>query len=302
MGGVIDSIAGTDLTGAKRDAKNALNGQQAATDSSNRLQRDMFNQGRKDQEPWRKYGTYAMDSLWKQVPELSRSFTMKDFQKDPGYDFRLQEANKALEASAAARGGLNSGRTLKDLTRYSQDYASNEYQNAYNRFTNDQDRKYNKFAGLANTGQVTAGQLANMGQQYGQQIGANNMGMANARASEAIGRQNANTQMTGSLIGAGGQALGGYLGGAAMFSDKNLKTNIEPISKEDLQELKDAIKPYKFNYTSDEYGAGDWIGVMAQDIEKTKLGKSIVQENEQGLKYLDGNKVMSLFLATMAEL
>lgn len=43
----------------------------------------------------------------------------------------MAEGNKAIERSAAARGGLNSGATLKALSRYNQDSASNEYTNAY---------------------------------------------------------------------------------------------------------------------------------------------------------------------------
>jgi hypothetical protein len=52
---------------------------------------------------------------------------------DPGYAFRMSEGQKALEASAAARGGLFSGATGKALTDYSQNLASQEYDKAWNR-------------------------------------------------------------------------------------------------------------------------------------------------------------------------
>lgn len=51
------------------------------------------------------------------------------FTKTPGYDFRLGEGVKAIEGSAAARGGLYSGATLKRLTEFGQDYATSEYTN-----------------------------------------------------------------------------------------------------------------------------------------------------------------------------
>lgn len=51
---------------------------------------------------------------------------------DPGYGFRLGQGTQALEQSAAARGTLNTGGTLQDLVNYGQNYASNEYGNAYN--------------------------------------------------------------------------------------------------------------------------------------------------------------------------
>lgn len=52
---------------------------------------------------------------------------------DPGYQFRLTEGQKALESSAAKRGGLLSGGTGKALQRYGQDLASQEYEKAYSR-------------------------------------------------------------------------------------------------------------------------------------------------------------------------
>lgn len=52
---------------------------------------------------------------------------------DPGYQFRLKAGQEALERSAAARGTLLTGGTMKDLTAYQQDLASQEYQKAYDR-------------------------------------------------------------------------------------------------------------------------------------------------------------------------
>lgn len=53
--------------------------------------------------------------------------------KDPGYQFRLAQGRRAIEQGAAARGNLLGGGTLKGLTRYGQELASQEYGNAYNR-------------------------------------------------------------------------------------------------------------------------------------------------------------------------
>lgn len=53
--------------------------------------------------------------------------------QDPGYQFQLQEGQKALERSAAAKGSLLSGQTLVDITKYGQDYASTAYDQALRR-------------------------------------------------------------------------------------------------------------------------------------------------------------------------
>ena len=80
------------------------------------------------------------------LPEVSPfqspdPFTFKDFQRpdpntikdDPTYQFREREGRRGLEASTAAQGLARSGGTLKDLIKYGQQFASNEYQNIYNR-------------------------------------------------------------------------------------------------------------------------------------------------------------------------
>jgi hypothetical protein len=48
----------------------------------------------------------------------------------PGYEFNLAEGTKALDRSAAARGGLFSGRAAKELQQYGQGLADNTYQSA----------------------------------------------------------------------------------------------------------------------------------------------------------------------------
>jgi hypothetical protein len=98
---------------------------------------------------------------------LLDTFDNEDFVKDPGYDWRLNEGYNALNSSAAARGGLQSGAALKAATRYGQDYASNEYTNAYNRWNNDRAGIYNKLAGMSGAGQTSANTIGNYAGQYG---------------------------------------------------------------------------------------------------------------------------------------
>jgi hypothetical protein len=62
--------------------------------------------------------------------------TANDVLNDPGFQFRLQEGQQALERSASARGTLLTGGTLKDLADFSQGLASTEYGNAYDRSLN----------------------------------------------------------------------------------------------------------------------------------------------------------------------
>jgi hypothetical protein len=170
-------------------ASDAANKQSAAADKANSLQEKMYNQNRADNEPWRQAGIGALSDLGN--ADFKRDFTASDFQKDPGYDFRMQEGQKALERSAAARGGLQSGGTLKALSRYGQDYASGEYQNAYNRFNADRDRRFGRLSSLAGVGQNATAQNSAGATNYANQVGSNNIGAANAQAAAGMASANA---------------------------------------------------------------------------------------------------------------
>lgn len=128
---------------------------------------------------------------------LLKPFGADTFQKDPGYDFRRREGQKGVENSAAARGMQLSGAALKGIDRYNQDFASNEYSNAYNRYTQDQTNEYNRLSNLAGMGQTSAQQVGNTASSglfnLGSQIGANTIGAGNANAAGVVGQANAIT-------------------------------------------------------------------------------------------------------------
>lgn len=52
---------------------------------------------------------------------------------DPGYKFRLGQGEQALQQSAAGRGVLRTGGTLKNILEYGQNFASQEYGNVFDR-------------------------------------------------------------------------------------------------------------------------------------------------------------------------
>ena len=121
---------------------------------------------------------------------LSRRFGMSDFQADPGYEFRLSEGLKALQRSGAARGMALSGAQAKALTRYNSDFASNEYGNAYNRFTNDQTNLFNRLSGMAGTGQQANQFIGTMGANMANTVGGNLMNMGGGQAANYLSTAN----------------------------------------------------------------------------------------------------------------
>jgi hypothetical protein len=129
----------------------------------------------------------------------------------PGFQFRLGEGQKALERSAASKGTLLTGGTLKGLTRYAQDFASNEYANNYARLFGEQNARYQQLYGLSGLGLNAAGQQAGAGTSYGGQLGNLYAGQAGAGTDLITGGANAGAAGT---IGAGNAWQQG-LGGAA---------------------------------------------------------------------------------------
>lgn len=290
-GGAEDWLS--DPTGRKASER-ALAEQIAHSNRALDLQKDMYDQRREDLMPWYDVGKKNLNQLDRSMGNLTDTFSMEDFMTDPGYQFRLSEGEKAINRSMASKGLRNSTAAVKSLNDYNQGMASNEYQRAYDRFNQDRDQRYNKLANLAGLGQVQSNQLSNAAGQYGNNASAIEIGKGNAFAAQNMGMANFYRDVTGQ-----GLDFASNMGGMMAMSDERTKTNIEPISKEDLKELSEAIKPYKFNYANDIFGEGDWVGVMAQDLEKTKLGKNLVETQENGLKMINMHKVGSLILATM---
>ena len=88
---------------------------------------------------WEKPANFAFDKEWV-AP------TAATMAADPSYQFRMAQGQKALENSAAGKGLLRSGGTLKDLVDYGQNFATNEYSNVYNRGFNEYKFDFDKSA------------------------------------------------------------------------------------------------------------------------------------------------------------
>jgi hypothetical protein len=98
-------------------------------------------------DPYASAGSTAVTSL----SDLANNSTF-NFEADPGYEFRLDQGAKALARSQAARGSALGGAAGMSLARYAQDYASNEYQRAFDRFRADRSDRTQTLTQLANYG------------------------------------------------------------------------------------------------------------------------------------------------------
>ena len=204
MGGIVGSIAGSvlgNVAGAiigGNAAKKAANTQAASADRATELQKQMFDKQIELQAPFRATGLSAQNKLLDYMGltpgaggKYTKDFSMQDFQQDPGYAFRVSEGMKALDRTAASRGGLLSGAALRGATRYGQDMASQEYTNAFNRYQTNRANQLNPLQSLMGAGQTAANQIGAAGQNYATQAGNAYMNAGNARASGYVGSANA---------------------------------------------------------------------------------------------------------------
>ena len=194
MGWMAAATIGAGLLGA-RSASKAADVQAQATQSAQDAQERMFERQVELQEPFRQAGMGALNKL---IPLSDYTkFGMDQFTQDPGYGFRLSEGMKALDRTAAARGGLLSGATLKAAQRYGQEMGSQEYMNAFNRYQTERAAQLNPLQSLAGVGQTAAGTLTNAYGAYGAQMGQNLQDIGSARASGYLGQSNALNQALG---------------------------------------------------------------------------------------------------------
>ena len=131
---------------------------------------------------------------------LMRDFTLADFQKDPGYQFRVDEGERALTRGAAARGLAKSTPGLKALLRFNQDMGSQEYGAAYGRFEAGKSQKFNLLSYLSGAGQNAAAMAGTAGTNAAAGMSQASIAGGNAAAGGVVGSASAwNNAIQGGL-------------------------------------------------------------------------------------------------------
>lgn len=194
---------------ASADAAATAATTKAAADN-NALQKQMFDTTQANYKPYQQAGAAALTDLQAKVASGSLDMSKYGYDqliKDPGYQFRLEQGQQALDAKAAQGGKYFSGDQLKAVAGYNQDMASQEFTNAYNRTNQNNQQMVGTDLNLigiganANTG--AAGTAAN----YATAVGANNDNAAKSAATNIINTGNAWADATGGVATAANQGL-----------------------------------------------------------------------------------------------
>lgn len=131
------------------------------------------------------YSQIGLDAQKQLAGNLSAGFDPSGIYDDPSYQFRVQQGQNALSKGLAASGMSQSGAAMKAAQEYGQNMATNEYQNAYDRWL----AQNQQLAGVGGTGFNAA---SNIG-------GINMLGGMN-QADATIGNQNIMSKTLADLL------------------------------------------------------------------------------------------------------
>ena len=229
-------LAGGLYSGSQADSA----GNQAAEAqlAAQKYAEQQYQQGRTDLAPYMSAGTGALGVMGQIAGQSQPGFNYQqpdfsfDKYKDPGSQYLMQEAVKAINASSLAKGGMGGG-LVKSINTEIGNQANTAYQGAFNRYMGDSQmrndqaqQKYGRDLGwqqnqfgqqsqIAGMGQGAAQGLAGIGSQLGQYGG--NM-IAGAGANRASGTLNNAGAIVGGVNSFANQlmkGLGGFSGGSA---------------------------------------------------------------------------------------
>lgn len=142
VGGVVQGVMGS----------RAASAQESAANRSADLQRYMFEQARADMQPAMQAGNSARNALAFELGIGPRPDGYGGYEASPGFGFAMEEGQRAIDRSAAARGGLFSGRTARETMRFGQGLAAQDYA-----------AHLNRLAAMSGTGQTATTSLNALG-------------------------------------------------------------------------------------------------------------------------------------------
>lgn len=177
---------------------------------------DSYDTAQSYQDPYVDAGKQTIGDLvtgLKPGGDFNRNFTAADFQADPGYAFRREQGQLAVDQGAAARGGVLSGAALKAEQRFGQGLAAQEYQSAYQRFNNDINNRFNRLSTVARMGQGAANVSTQSEQSRGEDLANLDINKGNINAAKSIAQGNAAANANNAVGNAVASYFTGGMGG-----------------------------------------------------------------------------------------
>lgn len=195
-----------------------------------------------------------------------------------------QNINQALAMAASAR-GVNPNQAFRAAQLQAGDMGAQTQQQASLARLAEMQQAAQLYGGAI-------GQQADYGQQMDQLRANQEIAQLNAQTGAATATQQGRMGIFSGLAGGAGTGLTMLAAGG---SDEKIKKNINYDEKE-VSKMFEKLKSATFEYKDKDEGKGKYAGVMAQDLEKSKVGKDMVMETPEG-KHVDMNKMIFALVA-----
>lgn len=242
MSSVVKSVT-SGIFGGSDAAEDAGKTSAAASAASVAEQKRQFDITQQNLEPFLDAGKRSLtqqERLLGLSGEAEQQAAYDQFTSSPGQQFLRDRGERALLRNASAIGGLGGGNVRSALQQEGIGFAQQDFNNQFNRL-----------AGLTGQGQQTGVQVGQLGAQTAANVGAGLQAAGQARASGILGAQQANAGLANQLIS----------GGAMLFSDARLKTNIQKVG-----ELPSGLGWYTWGWKEER--SQPTTGVIAQEARE----------------------------------
>lgn len=205
---VVNAFASTSAADTQASAaKDAANKQYQASQDAINLQKAMYEQNAPYWQPYVGLGQQGTSQISSMLPYLTHQFTPSDLQTNlaPNYQFMLGQGLGATRQAQNVTGGGSNMTRAADM--FSQNYAQNAYQQAFNNYNTQRSNIYNTLSGISQMGMTGAAGLSNLGAGVATNVGTLGMQGATALGAGQIGAANA--------WGGAMSNIGGNIGNAA---------------------------------------------------------------------------------------
>ena len=191
----VAAVAGATLVSGYLQSEGIQNAAQTQADAARAQQTNLLAAGQQESkqfDPYSASGNTALSNLAANNAYFNNQFSNADLnaQLAPNYAFQLGQGQQANLMASNATGGAVSGNTLKSLQDYTQGYAGNAYQQAFNNYQAQRGNIYATNMGQANLGLAGATGSANAQLGVATNVAGLGIGAANAQAASQIAQGN----------------------------------------------------------------------------------------------------------------
>jgi len=200
MSGVALGVAVVGAYGSERQrqaSQDAQDQQMQAGQNALTLQGQQYGYSQNQMYPWLQAGQAALEEQ-RALMGLGGDTegALAALRSSPGYQSGLQQGERSVAASSAARGGMGSGKALTAANKWGQDYATGQYNN-----------RLSQLSSLSGVGESTATGLASDAMDYGKSAGGYMTGIGDIGAAGTMNRSELNASTLTGLLNTG---LRGY--------------------------------------------------------------------------------------------